>query len=80
MKNYQAAMKDHLAKYRKQRLGVFEDGVWNKNNKAYPHILPTSLELLNLLEHFRFEIQNYLKSNPKLNCMTTFALHQTNPP
>jgi hypothetical protein len=59
--NYQAEMQQHLAKYRAQRLGIFEEGMYK--GQPYPHILPWRFRFLNLLEAFQSEIQSYLQSN-----------------
>ena len=37
---YRRALLDHLAEYKSAVLGIHEDGVWRRNGKTYPHILP----------------------------------------
>lgn len=61
MKNYQAALKRHLAEYATRRLGVREAGVYQ--GRAYRHILPARLRFLNVLEGIRAEVQKYLRAH-----------------
>lgn len=53
--DYTTALKGHLASYKRERLGVFEDGVYVRKQRTYPHILPSSLYRLNILETIRRE-------------------------
>ena len=82
MKNYNTALQQHLGKYAKRRLGVFEKGTWK--GRQYAHILPPRLRSLNFLESFRAELQDHLQSHPKiklhqyfhhLNSSQAFALN-----
>ena len=61
MKKYQQSLLAHLGNYAKQRLGIFEKGIYN--DRPYAHILPSRLRFLNLLESFRSEIQDYLRKH-----------------
>jgi hypothetical protein len=49
----------HLALYKRERLGVEEDGVSARQRRSYPHILPESLRKLNILEPIRREFWKY---------------------
>jgi hypothetical protein len=53
--DFNEKVKDHLAKYKKEKLGVDKNGIWGKNNKNYPHILPEELRRLNIIELYRKE-------------------------
>lgn len=59
MTDYQSEIKKHMKEYKLERLGVTENGIWNKNGKEYPHILPEALLKLNLLETYRKEFWAY---------------------
>jgi hypothetical protein len=51
--SYREQLLKHLGDYKTQVLGVYEDGVWRKNGRHYPHILPEALKKLNILEGIR---------------------------
>ena len=53
MNDYKTALLAHLATYKRQFLGVHEDGVWARNNRPYPHILPPDKAELNLVSGVR---------------------------
>lgn len=53
MNDYKATLLAHLATYKRQFLGVHEDGVWARNNRPYPHILPSDKAELNLVSGVR---------------------------
>jgi len=57
--SYQTRLRQHLAEYRRTRLGVREMGVWRRNGKKYAHILPETLKRLNILETVRAEFWTY---------------------
>ena len=61
--NYQDALKKHLAKYKLDNLGIWEDGIWSKNKKPYPHILPAEHYRLNILETIRDQFWIYYESD-----------------
>jgi hypothetical protein len=44
-----------LTLYKRDVLKIHEDGIWLKNQRAYPHILPISERRLNILPAFRDE-------------------------
>lgn len=58
---YQTRIKHHLAAYKRNRLGVAEDGLWRGNGQPYGHILPKSLQKLNILEGIRAEFWDFWK-------------------
>lgn len=58
---YQTRIKRHLAAYKRNRLGVAEDGLWRGNGQPYAHILPRSLQELNILEGIRAEFWDFWK-------------------
>lgn len=70
MTGYADRMKEHLAQYKRERLGVAADGVWRSNNRPYGHILPESLRQLNILETTRREFWRYYDEN-----RATLGLH-----
>jgi len=51
--DYGSRLKAHLARYKTRNLGVADDGVWKRNRKRYPHILPESRQALNILAPIR---------------------------
>lgn len=65
MKKYNELIKDHLASYKSNRLGISQDGIWKNNNKEYKHILPEPLYKLNIIETFRKEFWEYFKTGQK---------------
>lgn len=50
---YSDRIKRHLATYKRETLGVLEDGIWARNSRPYPHILPIHLSRLNVVEPVR---------------------------
>ena len=64
MRKYSATLQKHLGQYAATRLGVTEHGVFKGGR--YPHILPSRLRYLNLLESSRAEIQTYLAKHPEI--------------
>jgi hypothetical protein len=60
MEVYIDKIKQHLAEYKCNRLGVEWDGIYKKNGKRYGHILPLDLWKLNLIETYRSELADYL--------------------
>lgn len=60
--NYQKALERHLADYKEQRLGVREKGTFIHRGveRQYRHILPRSLQWLNIPEPFRMEVQAFV--------------------
>lgn len=51
--SYQKRTKSSLEGYKRQALGVAEDGIWRRNQKSYPHILPLDKRQLNILSPIR---------------------------
>lgn len=72
MTEYQTALRDHLAAYKVQRLGVYEPGIYERTGKAYPHILPKPLLALNFLEAVRAEVLAYLAAHPEIRLHRDF--------
>ena len=66
---YVERLKRHLAAYKRDVLGVAEDGIWSRNGRAYPHILPAAQRDLNLLAPLRAEMRAFLAATP------TFRYH-----
>jgi hypothetical protein len=61
-RSYQKLLEQHLARYKRERLGVRDSGTWVKNCRAYPHILPKGLRRLNILETIRREFFEFLQT------------------
>jgi len=61
MRQYQKALEQYLADYKRRRLGVRQSGEFRRKNTVVsrPHILPKDLYLLNILEPFRDEFQQF---------------------
>jgi hypothetical protein len=53
MEDFATTLTAHLAKYKREVLGVTENGIWVRNGRKYNHILPQSLYKLNLVEGIR---------------------------
>lgn len=53
--SYAQKLKDRLARYKRERLGVFDDGLAIRTGRPHAHILPQSLQRLNVLEQIRRE-------------------------
>nr|WP_295969810.1 hypothetical protein [uncultured Bacillus sp.] len=66
---FNEAVKNHLSEYKKMNLGVYDNGVWKRNDRPYPHILPPELWNFNLLENYRQELIGYIEE-------TNIHLHQ----
>lgn len=58
---FQNKTKSHLAAYKRQVLGVAEDGIWRKNKQPYSHILPIAEQQLNILPSIREEFWSWFK-------------------
>lgn len=52
---FQRRARQWLSAYKREVLGVEEDGIWVQNGKAYSHILPKEKYQLNILASFRNE-------------------------
>src|SRR5262245_8374116 len=86
MTSFAQSFQQHLASYKTRRLGVKEAGVFVYRDREVKcaHILPKELKWLNILESYRTEIQDYLRSHPAvklhkyfhhLNSSQAFALN-----
>jgi hypothetical protein len=62
--DYQQSLQTHLADYARNSLRVLGGGTYR--GKIYPHILPKSLQELNLLETSRTALRLYLRANPSI--------------
>jgi len=51
--HFQRQAKASLAVYKREVLGITEDGIWRKNKRPYPHILPIAQRRLNILPSIR---------------------------
>jgi hypothetical protein len=95
MTSYSDRLKEHLARYKRERLGIAEDGIWSRNKRSYSHILPSGLERLNILETARREFWacyaegpdsvrlhsdfHHLNSSQALACNVFFPLLEMTP-
>lgn len=57
---YNQLIKQHLADYKINALGIRRDGLWKRNNKHYSHILPEERGILNILSTYRDAFCDYL--------------------
>lgn len=57
---YADRLKAHLASYKRSVLAVNEDGIWTRNGRSYPHILPMRHRTLNLLAPLREQLIAFL--------------------
>jgi len=57
---FQKRTKQWLSRYKREVLGVEEDGLW-RNGQPYPHILPKKEQWLNILPSFRDEFWKWLR-------------------
>lgn len=51
--SYRDTLCEHLARHKRNVLGVAEDGVWARNGRRYAHILPAERAELNILPSMR---------------------------
>ena len=66
-------MKVHLTQYKRDVLGVEEDGVWVMKNETRPHLLPISEMWLNILPLIRDDFREYFAcADPKLKLHRDF--------
>lgn len=74
MTTYADLMKRHMTVYKQERLGVAECGTYEfrGRERAYGHILPKSLQWLNVLEPFRRELRDHLQSQPQIRLQKYF--------
>ena len=66
MEDYQIRLRRHLSEYKLSRLGISEEGIWRRNGKRYPHILPESHRVENLLETYRADLDAYIERTSTL--------------
>ncbi|TVQ97011.1 MAG: hypothetical protein EA398_15175 [Deltaproteobacteria bacterium] len=77
MTDYVKRMKEHLERYRDERLGVQEDGVHKSTGRPYPHILPEHLRWLNVHEPYRKEVRAHV-DDPENNVSLHRDFHHLN--
>jgi hypothetical protein len=58
--DFQREEKERLSTYKREILGVVEDGIWARNGRAYQHILPVEKRRLNILPAFCNEFWTWL--------------------
>ena len=63
MDHFEEQIKASLAVYKRQILGVTEDGLWRKNKPPYPHILPAAQRQLNVLPAIREEFWDWFRDS-----------------
>lgn len=59
--HFQKERKAFLAGYKRNVLGVIEDGIWRNNKQTYPHILPVAQQQLNILSTIREEFWDWFR-------------------
>lgn len=59
---YADKIKQHLTEYKKEYFPNLENGIWIKNKKSYPYILPIENKFKNILPEFRDDFKEYLKT------------------
>jgi len=57
---FQQRAKRWLSRYKRNVLGVEEDGIWVQNGRAYAHILPQEKRQRNILPNFRDQFWEWL--------------------
>jgi len=70
--SYQEKLRAHLAAYKREVLGVQDDGVYAGNGRSYAHIVPSDKRHLNLLETCREGVVGYLAKRPELRLHRDF--------
>ncbi len=61
-------VKKHLTEYKLERMGIIQKGIYTKNKKRYSHILPISMQKLNIIETYRKEFWEYfIQNRTKIN-------------
>jgi hypothetical protein len=66
--NFSEKTKKRLSEFKNEKFPGLENGKWKKNNKSYPHILPEENKLDNLLQPYKNEFIDFLKTqNIKLH-------------
>lgn len=53
MRKYRESLLQRLASYKRDVLGITTDGIWRKNGRSYPHILPEDRREENILSPLR---------------------------
>jgi hypothetical protein len=63
MSEFSDRVKAHLARYKREHLGIAEHGLWRSNQTPYPHILPEAVLRLNILETIHDEFWAYYEAH-----------------
>jgi hypothetical protein len=63
MSTYARRLKAYLAGYKRDILGIVEDGLWLQNNQPYAHLLPADKREQNVLEPIREQFWRYADTN-----------------
>ena len=61
-----------MAAYKREALGVVDDGIYAGNGRSYAHIVPSDKRHLNLIEGYREGIVGYLARRPELRLHRDF--------
>ena len=61
MGSYEERLREHLAAYKVERLEVQTEGIWRRNRRRYPHILPESKRRSNILGTIRDEFWDWFE-------------------
>lgn len=62
-----------MSKYKREVLGVEEDGIWLRNGRPYTHILPQKSRQLNILPRFREEFWAWFaEQSPRIQLHSDF--------
>jgi hypothetical protein len=59
---YQNEIKDWLSDYKITHFKKLENGIWKRNKKQYPHILPVDNWLENFLPKYKTELTEYIRT------------------
>jgi hypothetical protein len=57
---YQQEIKNWLSEHKTTHYKDLEDGIWKRNKRPYPHILPIDNWFDNLLPEYKTELKNYI--------------------
>lgn len=64
---FDSKVKHHLSSYKRNRLQVYEEGLFKRERKKYSYILPENLKGLNIIEIYRSEFWKYWGSQRNKN-------------
>ena len=69
---YAESLKEQLKGYKRKQWPDMQDGVWAKNRKRYPHILPKASERSNILEPYRAKFWKYFDAQKEITLHRDF--------